>query len=153
MSKTSAEREVLEGLRRGGDAGEREQVAHQRLHPGRRVGHEVDVLLAFVVEVLALLVREQGAERPDLAQRLLQVVGGDVGELFQLLVGAGEVAGVALQRLLRLLLLGDVAHDPHDPHGRPRLVAYQDGADGDGEDRPVPCGCIPSRTRRCSRAT
>ena len=53
----------------------------------------------------AVALLEQLAERRDLAQRLLQVVGGDVRELLELLVGAPQVGLRGLQR-------GELGHDP-----------------------------------------
>ena len=53
-----------------------------------------------VVEPLAMAAREQPEEAGDRAQRLAQVVRGDVGEALQLGVRAGQV-GLALAQALR----------------------------------------------------
>ena len=80
-------------------AREREQVVDQVLHPPRAVDGEADVLVGALVELAAVALLEQLAEARDLAQRLLQVVRGDVGELLELGVGALEVFLGGLQRL------------------------------------------------------
>ncbi len=80
--------------RRAADSGEREQVEDQLLHPLRPVDREVEVLLPALVELVAVALLEELAEARDLAQRLLQVVRGDVGELLELGVRAVELAGL-----------------------------------------------------------
>ena len=68
-----------------------EQVVDERLHPLRAVDGELDVLVRALVELAAVAALEHLGEARDLAQRLLQVVRGDVGELLELLVGALEL--------------------------------------------------------------
>ena len=77
------------------DAREREQVVDQHLHPLGAVDGEVDVLLAALVELVGVARLQRLAEARDLAQRLLQVVRGDVGELLEL-----GVRALQLERLL-----------------------------------------------------
>ena len=47
----------------------------------------------------------------DRAQRLLQVVRGDIGEILQVLVALAQALGLLFQPPLHLLALGDVAQD------------------------------------------
>ena len=81
------------------DPREREQVVDQRLHPLRAVDGEVDVLVGALVELAAVARLQRLAEARDLAQRLLQVVGGDVGELLELGVGARQLERLAASQL------------------------------------------------------
>ncbi len=77
---------------------------------------------------------KQAHEAGHHPQRLPQVVGGHVGELLQVLVGAGQVFGGPLQGLLGPLALGDVADDlrgPDDP-----AVVVLDRGDGHGHVEP-----------------
>ena len=78
------------------DAREGEQVVDQRLHALGAVDGEGDVLLAALVELSRVAALEHLAEARDLAQRLLEVVGGDVGELLELGVRALEREGLLL---------------------------------------------------------
>ncbi len=79
------------------DAGEGQQVVDQPLHPLGAVHGEVDVLPAAVVELVGVALLQELAERRDLAQRLLQVVRGDVGELLELGVGAQQLRRLGVQ--------------------------------------------------------
>ncbi len=54
-------------------------------------------LVAPIVELVAVALLQQLAERRDLAQRFLQVVRGDVGELLKLGVGAAQLGGLRVQ--------------------------------------------------------
>ena len=73
------------------DAREREQVVDQHLHALGAVDGELDVLVGALVQLALVAVLEHPGEARDLAQRLLQVVRRDVGELLQLGVGALQV--------------------------------------------------------------
>ena len=79
-------------------ARERQQVVDQVLHAPRAVDGEADVLVGARVELAAVALLEQLAEARDLAQRLLEVVRGDVGELLELGVGAPQVGLGGAQR-------------------------------------------------------
>ena len=79
------------------DPGERQQVVDQPLHPLRAVDREGDVLVGPLVELAGVAALQQLAEAGHLAQRLLQVVRGHVGELLQVAVGAGQLLGLLLQ--------------------------------------------------------
>ena len=72
-------------------AGEREQVLDQGPEPPRRLDQVADVLLAGVVEPVALVAHQEVGEGDQGPERLLEVVGDDVGELVQLLVLAREL--------------------------------------------------------------
>ncbi len=76
------------------DPGEGEEVVDQRLHPLGAVDREADVFGAAFVELVAVSLLQQLAERGDLAQRLLQIVGGDVGELLEFGVGPPQLLGL-----------------------------------------------------------
>ncbi len=80
--------------RRPAHPAEREQVVDQHLHPLGPVHGELDVLVGLLVELAAVAALQQLAEAGDLAQRLLQVVRGDVGELLELGVGALQLGRV-----------------------------------------------------------
>ena len=100
------------------DAREGQQVVDQVLHPPRAVDGEADVLVGARVELASVALLEQLAEARDLAQRLLQVVRGDVGELLELGVGALEV-------LLRVAHRRELGHDPR-PHRVHVLAQVED---------------------------
>src|SRR5215217_2141653 len=96
-------RRDLDALGRGGrapHAGELEQVVDQLLHPLGAVDGERDVAVGALVELALVAPLEHLGEARDLAQRLLQVVRGDVRELLELLVGALQLAGLLDQRAL-----------------------------------------------------
>ena len=93
------------------------------LHAFGSFDREVDVGVGAFVQLPVVAALEQLAEAGDLAQRLLEVVGGDVSELLQLQVGAAQFFGLAFQQL-RLFLEGaprgaDFVEFVHDalPHG------------------------------------
>ncbi len=94
---------VVETGRRAADAGEGEQVVDQALHALRAVDGEADVLVGPLVELPAVAALQELAEAGDLAQRLLQVVARDVGELLEVAVGPLQVAGLVVEPLVDLL--------------------------------------------------
>ena len=117
------------------DAREGEQVVDQGLHPFGAVHGELDVLVGALVELAAVAALQCLAEACDLAQRLLQVVRGDIGELLELGVGALQVERLGLQLLADAFHDRELAHDalshridlgaePHDLAGT--------GGDADG---------------------
>jgi hypothetical protein len=116
---------------RASDARIGEQVLDQLLHARGAVDDEAHELGRIALQALAVAALEELRVARDRAQRLLQVVRGDRGELLQLRVGA-------LQLFQRLLALGDVVedrdlvlrravrvahqrHGEHHPHGRAAL--------------------------------
>ena len=70
------------------DAGERQDVADQILHARRAFDGTADEVTATLVELALIAFLQQTEERADHAQRFLQIVRADVGELLQLSVGA-----------------------------------------------------------------
>ena len=74
----------------------------------------VDEAQRVAVEAVLVAAREQLRIAGHGAQRLLQVVRGDVGELLQVGVRALPARGALGDRLLGALALGDV--DPHADH-------------------------------------
>ena len=104
------------------DPGEGQQVVDEHLHAFGAVDREADVFRAAVVEFVAVPLLQQLAERGHLAQRLLQIVGRDVGELFEFGVGAAQLDGLLVegrgligQGQLRRPRLGEFGDDalPH----------------------------------------
>lgn len=91
--------------------GEVEEVVDQGLHPVGAVDGYGDVLVRLGVELPSVAPLEQLREAGDLAQRLLQVVGGHVRELLQLGVGTLEVGGLGVQAPPGLLAEGQLAHE------------------------------------------
>ena len=110
----------------GGDAREHQQVVDQVAHPPGRVGHPAQEVLPLLGEVLALLGVQLRGEGLDLAQRLLQIVGCDRGELLELGVGARELGGMA-QQLVGALQAG-VARRQLGVGARERRAAGQQPA-------------------------
>ena len=97
-------------------AGVGQQVVDQPLHPRGPVGGEGDVLVGLGVQLSLAAVLQQAHEPGHHPQRLLQVVRGHVGELLQVLVGAGQVLGRLPQGLLGPLAVGDVVDDAYEAH-------------------------------------
>ena len=102
-----------------------EQVVDQLLHPLGAVDGELDVLVGALVELAAVAALEQLAEAGDLAQRLLQVVRGDVGELLELGVRARELARLRLEARSRAR---------STPRARRRSAAHRLDVAGDRDD-------------------
>ena len=55
---------------------------------------KLDVLVGPLVELVGVAHLQQLAEARHLAQRLLEVVGRHVGELLEVVVGAGQLLGL-----------------------------------------------------------
>ncbi len=66
------------------DARERQDVAHQFVHARRPFDRTTDEVATTVIEFGAIAFIQQTEERADHAQRFLQIVRADVGELLQL---------------------------------------------------------------------
>ena len=136
--------------------GEGQQVVDQLLHALGAVDGELDVLVGPLVELPLVAALEQLAEARHLAQRLLQVVGGDVGELLQVGVGAGQLLGLGGQLLAGLLDAGQLGPDPPAAWPRCRRPAH-DLRRPDRLDRPVElaggdlAGLGPQRVERAQR--
>jgi hypothetical protein len=71
-------------------AGKGQQVLDQTLHACGAVDCVTDIFVSLIVEFAAIAFRQQLGVGRHHTQRLLQVVGGDVGELFQVAIGAGQ---------------------------------------------------------------
>ena len=76
---------------RAPDARQGQQVVDEFLHPRRTVDGEVDVAVSALVQLAAVPLLQHLAERRDLAEWLLQIVRGHVGELLQFTVGGGQL--------------------------------------------------------------
>ena len=85
------------GRGRAPHAREGEQIVDQDLHPLGPVDGEVDVLIRAVIELPGVAALERLAEAGHLAQRFLQIVRGDVGELLEVGVGSLELDRLVLQ--------------------------------------------------------
>src|SRR6185503_2444023 len=123
------ERHRLELRTLGAYARVGEQVLDQLLHARRAVddvGHE---LVRVLVELALVAAPEELGVARHHAQRLLQVVRGDIGELLELGVGALQLLVRGLQRGLGLLALGDVVEHRDLVERHAEHVAHQ--RDGD----------------------
>lgn len=67
----------------------------------------VNIFNGFGIHVLRKAALEQFDVAPNRTERLLQIVGGDVSELLDVMVGALEVLGGALQGFLGVGVLGN----------------------------------------------
>src|SRR3954447_1194958 len=108
----------LELLALGADPRVGEQVLDQLLHARRAVDHVVHEFAPVAVELVAVAPREQLRVRGHHAQRLLQVVRGDVCKLLELGVGALQLLGLLRELVVRAAQLrlgalagGDVGAD------------------------------------------
>ncbi len=110
----------------GGHPGERQQPVDQPLHPGSGAVEAFEALVAGGVELPGAVGLQAAAERPNLPQRLLEVVRRDVGEHLQLAVRALQLGGVAGLLLFGLLPPADVA-DEERQHRGALLVAQGHG--------------------------
>ena len=113
---------LLETGRLPPDAGEHQQVVDELLHPLGAVDRELDVLLTALVELALVAALDELAEARHLAQRLLQVVRGDVRELLELGVRPAQVLGLLLDDRARLGGLSPRLLRERRP-GRPRAAA------------------------------
>ena len=92
------------------------------------------------VELAVVAAAQQLQVAGDHAQRLGEVVRGDVGELLELGVGALELARAVLQRALGGAPRGDVARERHAADDAADVVAQRRDLD--------PVGRRPSRVSR-----
>src|SRR3990172_3571473 len=89
-----------EGLLRGPDPSQSQQIADQPLHPFRRIPQPLQVILPLGAERLPAFELQLLPEELDLAQRLLEIVRSDGGELLQSGIGALQLPGLPCQRRL-----------------------------------------------------
>lgn len=80
------------------DPGECQQVVDEDLHTVGAVDGEGDVLVGPLVQLAPVAPLQELGEAGHLAQRFLQVVRGDVGELFQLRVRPLQVRRLLVQQ-------------------------------------------------------
>src|SRR5260221_3708868 len=112
-------------LAAGADARVGKQVLDQLLHARGDLDHEAHDLLGVAVEPVAVATLYQLRIARHHAQRLLQVVRGDVGELLELGIGALELVVRLRQRHRGALALGDVVEDGDLVERRRGVVAHQ----------------------------
>jgi hypothetical protein len=67
-----------------------------------------DEVLSVLIELVGVAARQQLRVAGHHAQRFLKVVGGDVGELLELLIGAPQLSDRLVQRRLHGLELGEI---------------------------------------------
>ena len=103
-----------------------QQVVDHALHALDAVDRVGDELARAVVEAVAVLALEQRDEARDRAQRLGQVVRGDVGEGLEVGVGALELGARALALDHPPELDADLVHDVQQPGiGRGRAAGEE----------------------------
>src|SRR5581483_9293084 len=85
-----------------------QKVVDERLHAQRPAHGVLDQLIGSAVQHVAVTLLQQLHAARDGAQRLLQIVRCDVGELSELAVAALQLIGIAAQLRLGALALGDV---------------------------------------------
>ncbi|RPK32494.1 hypothetical protein EES37_33525 [Streptomyces sp. ADI91-18] len=125
--------DALELVVDAADAGEVEEVVDERLHAVRAVDRVVDVLIGTLVELSAVAALEELREAGDLAQGLLQVVGGDVRELLQLGVRALQIGRLRVQAQAGLLGERQLAHEAAAHEVDLAAEAAQVGGTGGGD--------------------
>ena len=104
------------GLAPGADAGKIEQMRDELAHAPGAVHHVGHVALAVVVKLAGAALGQQIGKARDLAQGFLEVMGGHVGELFQVLVGVFQFLGLFVQIGLTLFeSLGHTVKRPAKP--------------------------------------
>src|SRR5208283_3119184 len=103
-----------EGVPARGDAREGEQIADELLHASSTVEGAGNIATRLGIHLVRKAVLEELDVTTDGPQRFLQVVRGDVSELFQVAVGALEVLGGMLEGGLGAFALGNVAQEDLD---------------------------------------
>src|SRR6266550_5135216 len=69
-----------------------QQIADQRVHPGRRMVDAVYTITGLLVELPAVVLDEYLGERLDAAQRRLEIVGHGIAERLHLFVAGAQLA-------------------------------------------------------------
>ena len=87
-----------------------------KLDPGDAVDRVFDELVRLGVELAAIPLAQQVDVTADDAQRLLQIVRRDVGELLQIGVRTRETGGLLLDRLFGLLPIGEIDDQSQSPY-------------------------------------
>jgi len=93
------------------------QPFDQRLHAFGGALHPQQAIGSDFVEFVGALHLQAVAERADFSQRLLKIVGSDVGELLQLVVRPLELGRIPRLLLLGLLPAADVANEEGEHRG------------------------------------
>ena len=125
---------------------EGEQVVDQGLHPLGPVDGELDVLVGPFVELAPVALLEQLGEAGHLAERLLQVVGGYIGELLELDIGSAQFLVPAVQLGMGTGDIRQVADDPAahglDVQGQVGDLGWPGHPDGVGEIAGCHLACV-----------
>ena len=125
----------------GADPGVREEVGDELLHAGGAVHGVSDELVRVCVELATVTFAEQLGVARHHAQRLLEVVGSDIGELLEVGVGAAQVQ-------LRPLARTDIHDRGEHEQTLVRLDRVEADLDGDfAAVLPTP-EQVPSRPHR-----
>src|SRR3954454_13807507 len=137
-----------------------EERVDQRLHAAGTPHQGLQLGPPTAVELAAVILQQEAGEVVDLSQRLLEVVGGDVGEgiellvaLIELLVALLELPGALLDPLLQHVLgplqLGVAALDlvEHAVEGVDQLAELVVGPPGGAERIVAALGDRPRRPR------
>jgi hypothetical protein len=85
-----------------GDAGELQEGVNERAHALHAVAHAIDVVAAFIGELVGEVLLQREGEAVDGAQRGAKIVRDGVAEGFELLVGDGELAGAEFDALFEI---------------------------------------------------
>ncbi len=72
-----------------------EQIADHASHPPGGTDHQIEQLPFARLQLFSVLLHEHFGASLDVPQRLLQVMGGNIGKLLQFCVGAGEAFGLS----------------------------------------------------------
>lgn len=106
---------------------ERQQVVDQRLHSLRRTFYVFEVIAPLIAERFAAFRPQPLAKCPNLTQRFLQVVRGNIGELLQFDVGTAQFLCLSCQgkrETFKHAMIIDEAH---------RILLRRTGAGSGGE--------------------
>ena len=113
VGQCGLQRHGLRGQGLAVDAGQAEQVTDQGLGALAAVHHELQKLLRLGWQRGLVAPHQQLTVAGDHAQRLLQIMRGNVGKALQILVRAHQLGGFFSQRLVEQPLLRDVLHRAH----------------------------------------
>ena len=123
----------------GADAGIGEQIGDEPLHAGGALGRAVDVFEGLGVHVFGEAAFQQFHVTAHRAQRLLEVVRGNVGELFQVAIGPLGFLGAQLEGGMRPLPLyrrhDQIGHRFHKRQFVLREGLARAGAEGKGSEK------------------
>lgn len=117
----------------GSDAGIDQQVIDELLHAPGSIDREADEVAGVVVELSSVTPLQELDVTGDHAQGFLEIVRGDVGELFQVAIAAFEFDGAGLEFFLGAAFRGDVPVDSLHADDRPGGVVHGGFDDADDE--------------------